>query len=119
MSIKWKELWRECPPHSSGTHVLLSAWNTGQDGAHLESQIEPQYIFWSPIPRSDVWGLWQGFCNPEPGPSPELTEPQSNRCHEPPTLTGQFPDPTVGKDTDANQSPNATRPAGIFFVLRR
>ena len=119
MSIKWKELWRECPPHSSGTHVLLSAWNTGRDGAHLESQIEPQYIFWSPIPRSDVWGLWQGFRNPEPGPSPELTEPQSNRCHEPPTLTGQFPDPTVGKDTYANQSPNATLPAGIFFVLRR
>ena len=31
--------------------------DTGQDGAHLESQIEPQYIFCSPIPWSDVWGL--------------------------------------------------------------
>ena len=68
MSIKLKEFWKECPSHSSRIHFLLKcAWNTGQDGTHLESQTKPQYIFWSPIPRSDVCGLYEGSVTQNPG----------------------------------------------------
>ena len=61
--------------------------------------------------------------NPVPRSSLELS-PRATTAMSPLFYTGQLPDPVLGKNTHPitllhpNQSPNATLPAGIFFVLR-
>ena len=77
---------------------------------------------WSPVPRSQVQGLYQGHrrraqnqSHFQSWPSPTVTVAKS-----PPSLTSQLHDPKLGKMPirvitleHPNQSPNATLPAGI------
>ena len=81
---------------------------------------------WSPMLRSQVQGLVPRSQNqsPEPRSSLELTEPHCNHCQKPPDPHQPVSWPKISEDAHPgphpiapNQSPNATLPAGIFFVL--